>query len=187
MIDPEDIDWLDSAPGAVRESVVGKIKPLLLEPSSDKEWQAIGTIQYGNTLWEASFHVARNGDATYQQSRQIEKELPVSLDVFDNGIRVKQRMEMLNQEKPQRDLAKAQGALKANPKDEKTLRQLPDTLLRHEALEGCRRSAEKLGGVCEGRAGRCSNKDDDIARCLRHARVVSIFDAGLFRRTGVER
>jgi tetratricopeptide (TPR) repeat protein len=122
---PEDIDWLDSAPGSLRESVAGKIKPLLLEPSSDKEWQAIGTIQYGNTLWEASFHVARNGDATYQQSRQIEKELPVSLDVFDRGIRVKQRMEALNQEKPQRDLAKALSALKANPKDEKNMRLVP--------------------------------------------------------------
>jgi tetratricopeptide (TPR) repeat protein len=121
----EDIDWLASASGALRESVSEKIKPLVLEPSSDKEWQAIGTIQYGNALYEASFHVSRNGEARYEQSRQLEKDLPAALDVFENGIRIPGTMELLNQEKPARDLAKAQSALKQNPKDEAALKQLP--------------------------------------------------------------
>ena len=65
---PEDVDWLASAPGDVRASVVGKFKPLLLEATSDKEWQAIGTLQVGNTFSEASLHLARNGDVNMQQS-----------------------------------------------------------------------------------------------------------------------
>jgi tetratricopeptide (TPR) repeat protein len=121
----EDLDWLASARGDLRESVAAKIKPLVLEPSSDKEWQAIGTIQYGNALFEASFHVARNGEARYEQSRQLEKDLPVALDIFEKGIRVAGTKELLDQEKPARDLAKSQSALKVNPKDEATLKQLP--------------------------------------------------------------
>jgi len=121
----DDVDWFASASGDLRSSLAVKIKPLILEPSSDKEWQAIGTIQIGNTFWEASFHLARNGEVTFQQSRQIESEWPVFVVVFTDGARVQQTMDVLNAAKPQRDLAKAESALKANPKDDAALKQLP--------------------------------------------------------------
>jgi tetratricopeptide (TPR) repeat protein len=122
---PEDVDWLESAPGSVRSSVVGKFKPLLLESTSDKEWQAIGTLQIGNTFWEASFHLARNGDVSMQQSRQIGTDWPIFMDTFSNGVRELRTTEQLNQAKPQNDLTKALATLKSNPKDEATLKQLP--------------------------------------------------------------
>jgi tetratricopeptide (TPR) repeat protein len=126
MIDhPEDVDWLPSAPGDVRSSVVGKFKPLLLEATSDKDWQAIGTLQIGNTFWEASFHLARNGDVNMQQSRQIDKDWPISLDTFLNGIRVERTAEQMTAAKPQNELAKALNTLKANPKDADALKLLP--------------------------------------------------------------
>ncbi len=123
---PEDVDWVASAPGDVRSSVVGKFKPLLLESSSDREWQAIGTLQIGNTFWETSFHLARNGDVNMQQSRQIENEWPIFLDAILDGVRVEQTTAQMNAAKPLNDLAKAQAMLKTHPKDEVVLKDLPD-------------------------------------------------------------
>ncbi len=126
MIDhPEDVDWFASAPGAVRSSVVGKFKPLLLESTSDKEWQAIGTLQVGNTFWEASLHLARNGDVSMQQSRQIDKDWPVFIDTFVDGTRVQRTTAQMDAAKPKNDLTKALATLKANPKDPDGLKQLP--------------------------------------------------------------
>ena len=122
---PEDVDWFASAPGDVRSSVVDKFRPLLLEPTSDKEWQAIGTMQIGNTFWEASLHLARNGDVNMQQSRQIEKDWPVFLDTFVDGIREQRTTAEMDASKPKNDLAKALATLKGNPKDPDALKQLP--------------------------------------------------------------
>ena len=123
---PEDVDWVASAPGDVRSSIAGKFKPLLLESSSDREWQAIGTLQIGNTFWEASFHLARNGDVNMQQSRQIENEWPIFLDAILNGVRVERTTAQMNAARPLNDLAKAQAMLKTNPKDEVVLKDLPN-------------------------------------------------------------
>jgi tetratricopeptide (TPR) repeat protein len=126
MIDhAEDVDWFASASGAVRTSVVGKFKPLLLESTSDKEWQAIGTLQIGNTFWEASLHLARNGDVNMQQSRQIDKDWPVFIDTFVDGTRVQRTTAQMDADKPKNDLTKTQATLKANPKDEDALKHLP--------------------------------------------------------------
>jgi tetratricopeptide (TPR) repeat protein len=122
----EDVDWFASASGGLRANLAGKIRPLILESSSDKEWQAIGTVQFGDNFWEASFHLSRDGVVKIPPyDKQIGAELPVFLDAFSNEIRAQQTMELLNHAKPQRDLAKAQKTLAANPKDEEALRQVP--------------------------------------------------------------
>jgi len=108
-----------------RAMCVDKFRPLLLEPTSDKEWQAIGTMQIGNTFWEASLHLARNGDVNMQQSRQIEKDWPVFLDTFVDGIREQRTTAEMDASKPKNDLAKALATLKGNPKDPDALKQLP--------------------------------------------------------------
>jgi tetratricopeptide (TPR) repeat protein len=122
----EDVDWFASASGGLRANLAGKIRPLILESSSDKEWQAIGTVQFGDNFWEASFHLSRDGVVKIPPyDKQIGAELPVFLDAFSNEIRAQQTMELLNHAKPQRDLAKAQKTLAANPKDEEALRLVP--------------------------------------------------------------
>jgi tetratricopeptide (TPR) repeat protein len=151
-----DVDWFPTASGELRATLAARIKPLILESGSDQDWKAIGTIQYGNAFWEASFHLARNGDLTTQRSRLIEQELPVYLDAFSNGIRVQRTMAQMNEGKPQRDLAKVQKTLAANPKDEDALKELPGIYYRlrswKDAVEAGQKWVDFLKAQPETRA-----------------------------------
>jgi tetratricopeptide (TPR) repeat protein len=126
MIDhPEDVDWIASAPGDVRLSIDEKFRPLILEASPDQEWQAIGTLQVANTFKEGIFHLKRNGAVEMTFSQQIEKDWPVFMDTFVDGVRLQRTIAQVTAAKTKNDLADALAALKANPKDAEALKQLP--------------------------------------------------------------
>jgi tetratricopeptide (TPR) repeat protein len=126
MIDhPEDVDWMPSASGDVRSSIDEKFRPLTLEASPDQEWQAKGTLQVANTFKEGIFHLKRNGAVDMTYSQQIEKDWPVFMDTFIDGVRLQRTIGQMVAAKPKKDLADTLATLKVNPKDADALKNLP--------------------------------------------------------------
>jgi tetratricopeptide (TPR) repeat protein len=122
---PDDINWSSAATADQRASVVEKIKPLTAEPISDRGWQAIGTVQYNGYLERVSLHLSRFGEIEVENDRVVTPRLPVSLELFDDGIRVSRSIEAVDKQVLEGKVTLAEQQLKKNPNDPTALAELP--------------------------------------------------------------
>ncbi len=129
--EPGDIDWRDTATSEERSDAAKKIKPLIVEPSPDGEWQAIGTIEYNANLDEADFRISRVGIVHISHLRVIAPDLPILVQTFEGGVRIQETMEELQRSR----IAQAQQTLQTAPDDRDSLRDLPVILAGLARLE----------------------------------------------------
>jgi tetratricopeptide (TPR) repeat protein len=123
---PDDINWSPEATADQRASVVAEIKPLTAEPISDRGWQAIATVQYNGYLERVSLHLSRFGEIEVENDRVVTPRLPVSLELFDNGIRVSRTIEAVDKQVLEGKVTAAEQQVKKTPNDPTALGQLPD-------------------------------------------------------------
>ena len=120
-----DINWLPDATAAQRESTLKAIKPLTVEPISDRGWQAIVTIQYYGYLRKASIHLSRFGEIEFEGENRVTDRLPIYIEVFENGFRVMRSIDWLDTHVAEIKVAQDERLLKANPNDPAALKDLP--------------------------------------------------------------
>jgi tetratricopeptide (TPR) repeat protein len=89
----EDIDWAPEATVEDRAGVADKIRPLLVEAGPNGDWQAIGCIDLGGGLYDASFSVSRSGNVQMSTDRTIKENLPVMVEEFKDEVRVQKPLE----------------------------------------------------------------------------------------------
>jgi tetratricopeptide (TPR) repeat protein len=89
----EDIDWAPEATLEDRVSVADKIRPLLVEAGPNGDWQAIGCIDLGGGLYDASFSVSRSGSVQMSTDRTIKENLPVMVEEFKDELRIQKPLE----------------------------------------------------------------------------------------------
>lgn len=84
----KDLQWLESAPPAVRTGAGQALQPLRIEMNPSGGWQASGTVTYGRGLLKASFWVKPDGTVVPTDREEIDSQLPVREEFFDiNGVR----------------------------------------------------------------------------------------------------
>jgi tetratricopeptide (TPR) repeat protein len=99
-----DIPWLESATPQQRADIAAKIKPLWVTDTPDHEWQALGTVERGGTLFEASYRLSRTGVVDESNASKIDSGLPVLIQYFSAGdLRVQGTMPDLLREALKRD------------------------------------------------------------------------------------
>lgn len=134
--DLQDFHWNKEPTSAERTKIAAAIKPLIVEPSSDGGWQAIGTIQFDGYPITGSFHLSRLGDVSMQRDKTASNQLSVYIERYISGIRVLETVESADAEKAKSDemaeLAKTQQQLKTNPTDEAALQKLPQMLFKQK-------------------------------------------------------
>ena len=94
----EDIDWAPDATVEDRASVADKIRPLLVEAGPNGDWQAIGCIDLGGGLYDASFSVSRAGNVQMSTDRTIKENLPVMVEEFKDEVRIQKPLEEMLKE-----------------------------------------------------------------------------------------
>jgi hypothetical protein len=101
-----DIPWLDSATPQQRAEIAPKIKPLWVTETSDREWQALGTVEHSGTLFEASYRLSRTGVLDESNASTIDSGLPVFIQYFSaDDLRVQGSMQDVLREALKRDTA----------------------------------------------------------------------------------
>jgi tetratricopeptide (TPR) repeat protein len=110
---PEDLNWLSSATAEQRAGITEKTTPLVLEAGTSGSWNAIGFIELAGELDRASFNISRDGSFTVQRYELVQSNLPISVDVFDDGVRVEETMESI-----------WQASINRNPDDATALKEL---------------------------------------------------------------
>ena len=109
-----DINWRGNVPEYKRNDILAKVQPLVLEKTINGGWQATGTVQYYNILFNASFCLYRDGMVEMAQDSPIADSVAILIDYFsDSGVRIKLTREKLLAEK-----------LKENPNDSASLEEL---------------------------------------------------------------
>ena len=109
----DDLDWLPSATAEQRATIIGKATPLVLEAGANGTWNAIGSIELNGQLDQASFNLLRDGTFKFPREKPLESYLPIMVDAFEDGIRIRQSMEDL-----------WQASIKSNPNDQTALTRL---------------------------------------------------------------
>ena len=95
-----DINWRGNVPEYKRNDILAKVQPLVLEKTINGGWQATGTVQYYNTLFNASFCLYRDGMVEMAQDSPIAGGVAILIDYFsDSGVRIKLTREKLLAEK----------------------------------------------------------------------------------------
>jgi tetratricopeptide (TPR) repeat protein len=121
----DDIDWEPEATLEERTGISSKIKPLAVEPISDRGWQAIAAFQYDGYVREVSLHLSRFGVLEFFNGNAVSDQLPLYGQVFDHGIRELRTLGAINKQIWAPQVAQLEQKLKANPNDETALGQLP--------------------------------------------------------------
>jgi tetratricopeptide (TPR) repeat protein len=160
----DDLSWLHSASADQRADIAGKAMPLVLEAGSSGGWNAIGSVELGGELDRASFNISRDGSFVVPRYDQAEASLPISVDVFSDGIRVQETLE---------DLWK--NSIKSHPDDENALRQLTTLYFNAERWKEAADVAQKRVALLQRKSKDNHESADDLPSAYRSLVVAQLY------------